>query len=83
MSIATAPFGLSLQHNAMKTWTGTYWISAKLSTRQLMLKIHNDGAEPPGIGKESKPSTLILTRLTITINLTQRTLSNTKKPLKI
>jgi hypothetical protein len=55
-SIAIAPFGSSRQHNAMKDWMKTYWLSVKLSMRRLVLDIHVDGAVAPEIGKEPRQS---------------------------
>ncbi|MCK9605332.1 MAG: hypothetical protein M0R33_02655 [Methylomonas sp.] len=55
----------------------------RLKTRRLVLKTHGDGPALPEIGKESKLFTLILIRPKLTINLTQRGLSRTKKLLKI
>jgi hypothetical protein len=50
--------------------------------KRLELKTHGEGAVPPGIGKELRLSTLILIRLTLTRNRSQRRPFKTKKPLK-
>ena len=62
-NIATALSVLSRQHNVMKAWTTTFWITIKPSARLLVPSIRNAGAEVPVIGKKSKQSTLIQTRV--------------------
>jgi hypothetical protein len=61
-SISTALSAVSLQRNAMKDLTASFWITVKPSTRLLMLNIHDTATEVPVIDKKPRQSILIQIR---------------------